>query len=158
MQNDLEKQAAALREEYIKLAQQLDLASRSAQLAELTAKSQEPDFWQDNLQAQEVMKQISKLESRLAPWQKLDKNLNEAEELLALKDESLIVDLEKNLNEIAESLANLKDELKYAGPYDDHDVILVFTPGQAGRTLRTGRRCCCVCIPATPKSMATPLR
>jgi len=132
MQNDLEKQAAALREEYTKLAQQLDLASRTTQLSDLTAKSQAPDFWQDNLQAQEVMKQISKLESRLAPWQKLDKNLSEAEELLAMQDESLTPDLEKSLTDVADSLTSLKDELKYAGPYDDHDVILGIYAGAGG--------------------------
>ncbi|HET7630409.1 MAG TPA: hypothetical protein VFK03_03475, partial [Candidatus Saccharimonadales bacterium] len=42
------------------------------ELATLRTQTQAPDFWNDNLHAQEVMKQVSRLEGRVKPWRDLE--------------------------------------------------------------------------------------
>ena len=42
------------------------------------------------------------------------------------------LDLSQQLNELVERYAKLKDDLKFAGPYDDHDVIMSIYAGAGG--------------------------
>lgn len=68
--------------------QQLKIAELSQQLEQLQADSQKTDFWNDSTRAQDAMKQIASLESRVEPWRQLQQNINEITELLALKGDS----------------------------------------------------------------------
>ncbi len=132
MLEDLQKKAESLENEYQKISAQLDLKAKANQLEDFTKQSQSPDFWQDNMAAQNVMKQISKLEARLQPWGLLEKNLRDTQELLRLSDESMQDELQKNITEIETNLVALKDELKFSGPYDDHDAIIGIYAGAGG--------------------------
>ena len=65
----------------------LDINKKQKELDELKKQSSLPEFWQDNLAAQEVMKKISKLEQRIEPWQQIQNELKEAKDLAALGDD-----------------------------------------------------------------------
>lgn len=130
--DQLLKQAESLLAEVRAATARLKIASLTTELEQLQAKSQAPDFWQDSTGAQEVMKQISKLEVRTAPWQKLEQSLADLVELLQLQDVSLQADIEKQLATAAADFDQLKEQLKFAGPYDDHGAILAIHAGAGG--------------------------
>ncbi len=112
--------------------ERLKVSQLHQQLEQLRQESQQPDFWTDNLHAQSVMKQISKLDSRVTPWLELQNGVKETQEMLGLNDESLQEDLEKQQAKLQQDFDQLKEELKLAGPYDGHDAILSIHAGAGG--------------------------
>lgn len=130
--DDLHKQAARLAKEVTAATKRLQIAKLSGELAELQEKSQKPDFWHDSEHAQEVMKQIPRLEERVKPWLELQKNLDDVNELLKTDDKSLAGELKKQLEQIDSAFESKKEELKFSGPFDDHSAIISLYAGAGG--------------------------
>jgi peptide chain release factor 2 len=110
----------------------LNVPELQAQLLKLQQESQAPEFWNDNLHAQAVMKHIAKLDSRTEPWAQLQKGVQDTQEMLELKDESLKEDLEKQQTQLQNDFDKLKEELKLAGPYDGYDALVSIHAGAGG--------------------------
>ena len=111
---------------------QLRLPELEEEYATLKRLSELPDFWQDNLKAQETMKRIGQLENRLEPWRQSLSDIGELIELIKLNDSSLQAELSKRLKQRRELFEVDKEELKFSGPYDDHDAILTLSAGAGG--------------------------
>jgi peptide chain release factor 2 len=78
------------------------------------------------------MKQISKLETRVNPWLELQKSIDELNELIKLNDASLGDELGTQLAALSHRFDELKQALKFNGPYDDLDAILSIYAGAGG--------------------------
>lgn len=113
-------------------ADRIGIAEQTERLTSLRTESQQPDFWQDTVHAQAVMKDIARLEARVTPWLKLQQSLRDAQELLSLDDSSLLTDLSKQIADDQLTFDQLKEDLKFNGPYDDYDVILSIHAGAGG--------------------------
>jgi peptide chain release factor 2 len=129
---DLKTQATTLRTELTATMKRLNIAAMKTEHDTLLAQSQEPDFWEDSQAAQSVMKQIARLEGRLKPWLNLQKSVGEITDLLKLDDTSLSDELRQQLEQADKKFAALKAELRFNGPYDDHDAILSIYAGAGG--------------------------
>lgn len=129
---DVKKQAKDLMNSYVEAADRLDIAGTTKEFEYLQDLIQQPDFWNDNLAAQEAVRKHAKLESRIKPWQNLKKELTSTLELIELDDESLKVDIIQGLNDLSIALDKLKEDLKFTGLYDDHDAILTLSAGAGG--------------------------
>lgn len=99
---------------------------------ELKKQMESPDFWKDTAKAQEISKQQAKLEKRILPWLELRALLADVVELASLNDSTMQEELASQLDEAVGIFADLKEELKFSGPYDDHDVILSLYAGAGG--------------------------
>lgn len=130
--DELRNQAYELERELALALQRLKIDELSEQLVGLQANSQEPDFWNDSTQAQEVMKQVAKLETRVKPWQQLQKSLADLTELAQLDDDSMRAELSEQLAATQISFNDLKEELKFSGPYDERDAIVTLSAGAGG--------------------------
>jgi peptide chain release factor 2 len=130
--DDLSKQASSLRSEIHKALKRLDIDRLKQQLEDFQAASQKPGFWDDSARAQDIMKQIAKLESRVQPWIELQKGIAESTDLLKLDDASLQTELAQQLDELQAKFTALKADLKFSGPYDDHDAIISLYAGAGG--------------------------
>lgn len=126
------EQAKQLQADIMAAAERLHIDALSEELATLQQESQAADFWQDNLHAQDVMRQIAKLEARVAPWQELIRNITDDIELLNAADASMEAELFAQISDIADKFTELKEQLKFTGPYDDHDAILSIHAGAGG--------------------------
>lgn len=111
---------------------QLNLVEGEQQLLDLRKKSATPDFWADNMAAQENTKKQAKLEQKITPWRNLEKDIRETTELASLGDDSLKSELEDKLSNLVEKFTQLKADLKFNGPYDDNDAILRIHAGAGG--------------------------
>ncbi|MGH7195684.1 MAG: peptide chain release factor 2 [Candidatus Saccharimonadales bacterium] len=131
--NDINDQASQLDRQVKDLLKRLDFDDLQLQLDNLNQAMLAPDFWQDNLRAQNISKDQAKLQQRLAPWQALQTSLDEIVELSALDDPSLSTDLSRQLAQAQVSLQSLQDELKFSGRYDSYDAILSIYAGAGGR-------------------------
>jgi peptide chain release factor 2 len=112
--------------------QHLQLDALHEELTILLKQSQQPDFWNDSDSAQDTMKQIAQFESRYRPWQKLRDGLRELQELSSLEDQSLEPEIGQQLTTYETQFTTLKEELKFNGPYDNHDAILSIYAGAGG--------------------------
>ncbi len=130
--NDLPKEAEALRLAIEAAMKLIGLDSLLLQKAELDAEAAKPDLWQDAQHAQEVMKQQARLQTRLEPWLGLQKDITDIAELATMDDASMAEDLTRQLGEVTARFDALKEQLKFSGPYDDHDAILSIHAGAGG--------------------------
>jgi peptide chain release factor 2 len=130
--DELKNQLDKLNNEVSQAAGRIGLDELESELNELRQQMQAPDFWADNKKAQEISKQEANMAHRVEPWQKLQREIGEAGELISLSDTSLEKELAAKLSALSSQLSALKRELRFSGPYDDHDVILGVYAGAGG--------------------------
>jgi peptide chain release factor 2 len=104
----------------------------AAEIATLQKQMAAADFWKDNMAAQKVSQRESKLRGQIEPWQQLDNEVQEARELADSGDASLHHELAEQLGILQKNYQDLKKELLFNGPYDDHDAILRLSAGVGG--------------------------
>ena len=126
------KKAQSLLTEVQDAAERLHIASLVQELQQLQTASEASDFWSDSNAAAGTMKQISKLETRTKPWLDLQQSLHDLSDLLKLNDKSLQADIETQLAGAEKTLQSLKQQLKFASPFDDHDAIVSIHAGAGG--------------------------
>jgi peptide chain release factor 2 len=126
------KQAAGLQAEISQALERLKIKDLKQELEQLQVSSQQPGFWDDSAKAQAVMKQIAKLGERVKPWLALRAGVQDINDLLKLGDASLAGELGDQLNKITAKFNELKEDLKFNGPYDDHDAIVSIYAGAGG--------------------------
>jgi len=130
--HDLAKQAQELSVAITEAIERLGLESLEAELVSQSAKTTEPDFWADNIAAQEVMKRVNKLGGRINPWREIEASVNEVKELAETGDDSLTRDLQNQLDDVDSKFKTLKSHLKFSGQFDDFDAILSIHAGAGG--------------------------
>ena len=129
---DLNQQALDLQVEIENAAERIDVDGLVAQKIALDEHIAKPDFWHDAAKAQEIVKQQAKLERRVRPWLVLQQEVNDLVELLSFNEETMRADLSGQLNEVVTRFAALKADLRFSGPYDDHDAIVNIYAGAGG--------------------------
>lgn len=132
MQGALEKQLNEAEGDYKKAAVVLQLESRASELTDLRQQSQNADFWNDTDNAQSTMQQIAKLEALIDPWQRVRVEIQDLRELVNMNDTSLEPEITKQLNNVCSKLDELKEQLKFNGPYDTHNALLTLSAGAGG--------------------------
>lgn len=130
--DDLHQPAMDLQAFVEAATERLDIDGLLKQKLQLDEETASPDFWNDPAHAQEVMKQQAKLERRIRPWLDLQKDVEDLVEMFDLNDETMRPELSSELTELTLRFTNLKEELKFAGQYDGHDVILSIYAGAGG--------------------------
>lgn len=128
----LQKRIVDLRTEVDDAMSRLHILTLADERERLIARSQAADFWTDQQSAQETMKQISRLDVKVKPWLELDGQIKDIQELAAMDDESLADDLGASLDVAVTTCGQLKEQLKYAGPYDDYDALVSIHAGAGG--------------------------
>ncbi len=130
--DDLSEQAKDVQVAIEAASEKIDVDGLLQKKLELDKKIEQPHFWDNPSKAQDVVRQQAKLDKRIQPWLELQRDVHELVELLEMKDLTMRADLSGQLNDVVVRLANLKTELKFAGPYDDHDAILSIYAGAGG--------------------------
>src|ERR1700677_2590426 len=130
--DEISQRADQLKSEVVDMMAKLKIADLESELNLLDAQSKSPDFWKDNLKAQQTMKRISNLESRVKPWREIEDTLTEIEDWLELDDDSVVAELETKLDEIETKLGSLKKELRFTGIFDDKDALISIHAGAGG--------------------------
>jgi len=131
MDSQLQK-AQDLQAQVVDAITRMNLPALEAEQTALKTLSEQSDFWQDNMKAQETMRQLSKLDARIMPWRNLEKSLDEVIELLGLGDNSMMGELDEQINRADKTFNELKEQLKFNGVFDDHDAILSLHAGAGG--------------------------
>ncbi len=122
----------SLKKEISSALVKLNISSDQDRLVELKKISEDADFWKDNNYAQDVMRQISKIEQKISPWQNIYNSINELIEMNDLADETMNEEILVQLETIEKDFNLIKDEIKLSGKYDGNDAILSIYAGAGG--------------------------
>ena len=128
----MEAQAKTLQSDILVAIDRLKIHDIIVTVNALRKESDTDTFWNNSSHAQDVMKQISKLQNRIGPWLKLESSISDVFELSKANDPELEAELESQLQSLESVFAALKEELKFSGPYDDHDAIVSIYAGAGG--------------------------
>src|ERR1700694_830881 len=88
----------------------LNISGLESELTLLHTKTSNPKLWENQTEAQTLLKQQSRLEQRIKSWRDVEKSTNEVIELAESGDESLTIDLEKQLKQTKTQFEKLKIE------------------------------------------------
>lgn len=110
----------------------LNLDAKQTELDELDKHLTEPEIWNNPAYAQNLTKHAAKLRQQVEPWQTLKAQARDMDELISLGDESLAAEFDSQISALETELDKLKQDLKFNGPYDSHNVILKISAGAGG--------------------------
>ena len=126
------KQLQTLQHDIASVWEKLSLDTLRSEAAHLQEEMSAPDFWNDSDHAQAASKRHAKLSKRLEPWASLRQGVDDLVELAQTQDNSLQDEIASQLTQYVSQFETLKDELKFSGPYDDHDAIVSIYAGAGG--------------------------
>jgi peptide chain release factor 2 len=113
-----------------------DIAQLESQAASLEEQTLAPAFWDDPQSAQDVMKRLSAMRSRIDTWRGIEKQVADLLDLVDLaeseSDAATASDIERDADALASRLDDLEFELTFSGPYDDRSAIVAIHAGAGG--------------------------
>ena len=113
-----------------------DLDRVREELERTNREIEQPDFW-DNLEyAQKVMKEKGSMENTVASYEKLEKELNDIEEMIELceleEDEETADSIVSDFEKFKEELEDMRISTLLTGKYDHNNAILSIHAGAGG--------------------------
>ncbi len=118
------------------LKEALGLSLLVPELEKLEKQSADPNFWDDMQASQKVLQRISAIKNKIAIYENLSRQYDDAHTLIELADEEEDLSL---LDEAKEAVAKVENELEtqklatlLSGEYDQNNAILTFHAGAGG--------------------------
>jgi peptide chain release factor 2 len=109
-----------------------DLPAKEKQLAELEAKSQDANLWDNSEEAQKVMRALSRVREEVDLWRKTTQHISDALELASLDDPAMRLELEKEVERLEKDAHKLEFETLLSGEFDHDDAIMTIFSGAGG--------------------------
>jgi len=103
----------------------------ASRVAELEQELGEPGFWDDQARATAVSTEHSRLSKRLERYERLQREHDDAAELLELEPD-LAGDIESQLQPIRSELERLQEDALFNGEYDTGDAVVSVHSGAGG--------------------------
>jgi peptide chain release factor 2 len=100
--------------------------------AELEAAMGEPGFWDDQAGAARISTEQSRVARRLDRYERLQREYEDATELLALGDGELGAEIAELVSSLERELGRLQEDALFTGKYDAGDAILEIHAGTGG--------------------------
>ncbi|WP_460450082.1 peptide chain release factor 2 [Alsobacter sp. SYSU BS001988] len=118
------------------LRRHLDFDAATRRLAELNAKAEDPELWNDADAAQKVMRERTELEDRLSSITRLERELDDAVTLIELgdmeQDQTAVSEGEEAIRNVQAEAARRQIETLLSGEADQNDAYLEVHSGAGG--------------------------
>lgn len=118
------------------LRQALHIPQMQDEIAELEARAQEPDFWNDVKRAQEIQTKMSHLQARVDRYNSLAGEQEDLQVLCELgneaEDEAIGQEVSAGLSKMLQDYERLRLETLFDGEYDNKNAILTLHAGAGG--------------------------
>jgi len=105
-------------------------------MTELTASMSDAGLWNDKKRAEEILREMRGLKSKLDPVESFDRRLGDGEAILQLAreegDTSILDDVEGELRAVGAELEAQEVRTLFADPDDERNAILSIHPGAGG--------------------------
>jgi len=131
-----EKRYPAVKSGYKACGVIFDLEAKEAEVKTLELKTMQSGFWEDQENAQKILKEISKHKIWLEDWNKLNSEISDYELLWEMSleegDENSLQELAASLPKLDEAIADLETRKMLSGEDDRKAAILTIHPGAGG--------------------------
>jgi peptide chain release factor 2 len=121
---------------WVKLRSIFDLTTLNAKILDLEQLSAQPEFWENQEQAQNTLQELNDHKSNLEQYQKWQSSLEDAKaiaELLELEvDVALIEEAETNITQLQQELNRWELQQLLSGTYDKQGAVLTINAGAGG--------------------------
>ena len=118
-----------LEKDFAFAAGEIDYKKGRAELLRLRLDLEDSTVWEDSKRATELSKKEAVLSAKLNGFMAFEDNLNALKEIVEVD-----ADLARSeLQNLSLALEKLKEEVKFSGPYDGHNVILTVRSGAGGQ-------------------------
>lgn len=132
MHNELEQRKQVLSDRFESFARHQKLADKKNKIGELESQMVSENFWDDNLKAQDVMREISLLKEEIGLFGAVESELAELSEFIALQDEVLTDEIATRLDAVEAEIVRLEEARMFDGKYDKNDAVLSIHAGTGG--------------------------
>jgi len=109
-----------------------DLPGKETELVKLQKISEDPNLWDEQTYAQQVMRRLAKLREVINTWNSIDQKISDGLELCQLDDASLRDELEAEVSSIEEFISKHEFDSLLSGKYDRGDALLAIHAGAGG--------------------------
>ena len=109
-----------------------DLAQLEKEIAELTSKSEQENFWNNRSNALEVISKLNHAKEIVDTYTGLLNSHKDLVELLSFEDESFIEQIELSLDELKKKTKEFELQILFTGEFDDLNAIIEIHPGAGG--------------------------
>ncbi|MFC1485144.1 peptide chain release factor 2 [bacterium] len=113
-----------------------EIDSKIEKLSEIEKISHDPDFWNDQQNAQKVMQEINALKVDINSWQTLNQDLENNYELWEMaeleNDKEVLREVEGELVKLKEKIDRFNFEAKLNGKFDKNNAIVTMHAGAGG--------------------------
>ncbi|MEM8809306.1 MAG: peptide chain release factor 2 [Cyanobacteria bacterium P01_G01_bin.38] len=134
--SDLKREVDLLTERLGKTQEYLDLPAIKAKIHDLEQIASQPDFWDDQDQAQKTLQELNEYKSyldQLTSWESSLEDTQAIVELLEVDaDESLWSEAAHTVTSLNQELAQWELQQLLSGPYDKSGAVLTINAGAGG--------------------------
>lgn len=113
-----------------------DVPALTAKIQDLEKISAQPEFWNDQTQAQQTLQELNDLKAHLQQYDQWHANLEDTRavvELLELEtDEALLQEAESTITKLNRDLDQWELQQLLSGPYDAEGAVLTISAGAGG--------------------------
>ena len=109
-----------------------DLAKFDKEIDELTAQSEEENFWNNSSKALEIISRLNYLKNIVGTYRKLASTSADLDELMELGDESFYDSIEADLETLKKESKEFELQILFTGEFDSNNAILEIHPGAGG--------------------------
>jgi len=104
------------------------------EITRLETQSAQPDFWLDQVRAQNIMRQLVEQKKVVNRWREIEKKVADMADLVSLTEEdiTLRVEIESEIDKLLSHLDALELEMAFSGEYDARNAILAIHAGAGG--------------------------
>lgn len=126
------KRLQVLEEKIAVAVQKLKIDDKQAEIIKLEEELSVPEVWNSPILAQEKTKKLSLLKSVVDPWIVLEAQVKDLYEFMALGDDELIPEFERQIDALESELGLRRKELLFDDEFDDYNAILRLSAGVGG--------------------------
>ena len=109
-----------------------DLEKLDSEIASLSQKSEEENFWNNRQEALEVINRLNHCKEIVETYRDLLNKHQDLEELLSFDDDSLLQQIETSLEELKNKSKDFELQILFTGEFDDLNAIIEIHPGAGG--------------------------
>ena len=110
------------------------MPKKKNRIEELENISKRKDFWQNQEEAQKVMRELEEVREEIKKLSELETEIDNLAEMaeIATDDKKIRKEIEKRIKQIEEDMGNLELETLFRGDYDQNNSILSIHSGTGG--------------------------
>ncbi|MFQ4142506.1 peptide chain release factor 2 [Chlorogloeopsis sp. ULAP02] len=133
---ELKREIETLCDRLGKTQDYLDIPALTAKIQDLEQIAAQPEFWNDQVQAQKTLQELNDLKNHLQQYNQWQTSLEDSKavvELLELEtDEALLQEAQTTITKLNRELDQWELQQLLSGPYDEQGAVLTVNAGAGG--------------------------